>query len=246
MKIVAAIPARLNSSRLPKKLLRDICGKTLITRTYEATVNSNLFDDVLVITNSSEIIAELESSKVKYIFDDENYQTGTDRIAGVASKIEADIIINVQGDEPFINSNTIESILNTFKHDKENNIKIVSVMTPIKDDQELKNPNNVKVFTDVSNNAIYFSRHPIPFKIDLNISKAHKHVGIYAFRKKSLIEFAKLKVGELESSEKIEALRLIENDIKIKMINSNDTFIGIDTEEDIQKAIKIFCEKGNL
>ena len=246
MRIVAAIPARLNSSRLPKKLLRDICGKTLITRTYEATVNSNLFDDVLVITNSSEIIAELESSKVKYIFDDENYQTGTDRIAGVASKIEADIIINVQGDEPFINSNTIESILNTFKHDKENNIKIVSVMTPIKDDQELKNPNNVKVFTDESNNAIYFSRHPIPFKIDLNISKAHKHVGIYAFRKKSLIEFSKLNVGELESSEKIEALRLIENDIKIKMINSNDTFIGIDTEEDIQKAIKIFCEKGNL
>ncbi len=246
MRIVAAIPARLNSSRLPKKLLRDICGKTLITRTYEATVNSNLFDDVLVITNSSEIIAELESSKVKYIFDDANYQTGTDRIAGVASKIEADIIINVQGDEPFINSNTIESILNTFKHDKENNIKIVSVMTPIKDDQELKNPNNVKVFTDESNNAIYFSRHPIPFKIDLNISKAHKHVGIYAFRKKSLIEFAKLNVGELESSEKIEALRLIENGIKIKMINSNDTFIGIDTEEDIQKAIKIFCEKGNL
>lgn len=246
MRIVAAIPARLNSSRLPKKLLRDICGKTLITRTYEATVNSNLFDDVLVITNSSEIIAELESSKVKYIFDDANYQTGTDRIAGVASKIEADIIINVQGDEPFINPNTIESILNTFRHDKENNIKIVSVMTPIKDDQELKNPNNVKVFTDVSDNAIYFSRHPIPFKIDLNISKAHKHVGIYAFRKKSLIEFAKLNVGELESSEKIEALRLIENDIKIKMINSNDTFIGIDTEEDIQKAIKIFCEKGNL
>ncbi len=246
MRIVAAIPARLDSTRLPKKLLREICGKSLIARTYEATVNSNLFDDVLVITNSSEIISELENSKIKYIFDDANYQTGTDRIAGVASKIEADIIINVQGDEPFINSNTIQSILNTFTHDMENSIGIVSVMTPIKDEKELKNPNNVKVFTDVSNNAIYFSRHSIPFKSDLNISKAHKHVGIYAFRKKSLIEFAKLNVGELESSEKIEALRLIENDIKIKMINSNETFIGIDTEEDIQKAIKIFCEKGNL
>jgi len=246
MRIVAAIPARLDSTRLPKKLLREICGKTLIVRTYEATVNSNLFDDVFVITNSHEIISELENSKIKYIFDDGNYQTGTDRIAGVVSKIEADIIINVQGDEPFINSNTIQAIINTFKHDKENNIKIVSVMTPIKDEQELKNPNNVKVFTDMSNNAIYFSRHPIPFKIDLNISKAHKHVGIYAFRKTSLIEFAKLNVGELESSEKIEALRLIENDIKIKMINSNETFIGIDTEEDIQKAIKIFCEKSNL
>ena len=116
MRIVAAIPARLDSNRLPKKLLREICGKTLIARTYEATVNSNLFDDVLVITNSHEIVSELENSKVKYIFDDANYQTGTDRIAGVASKIEADIIINVQGDEPFINSNTIESILNTFKH----------------------------------------------------------------------------------------------------------------------------------
>jgi len=246
MRIVAAIPARLDSTRLPKKLLREICGKSLIARTYEATVNSNLFDDVLVITNSREIISELENSKIKYIFDDANYQTGTDRIAGVASKIEADIIINVQGDEPFINSNTIQSILNTFTYDKENSIGIVSVMTPIKDEKELKNPNNVKVFTDVSNNAIYFSRHSIPFKSDLNISKAHKHVGVYAFRKKSLIEFAKLNVGELESSEKIEALRLIENDIKIKMINSNETFIGIDTEEDIQKAIKIFCEKGNL
>ena len=246
MRIVAAIPARLDSTRLPKKLLIEICGKSLIARTYEATVNSNLFDDVLVITNSREIISELENSKIKYIFDDANYQTGTDRIAGVASKIEADIIINVQGDEPFINSNTIQSILNTFTNDKENSIGIVSVMTPIKDEKELKNPNNVKVFTDVSNNAIYFSRHSIPFKSDLNISKAHKHVGVYAFRKKSLIEFAKLNVGELESSEKIEALRLIENDIKIKMINSNETFIGIDTEEDIQKAIKIFCEKGNL
>ena len=179
MRIVAAIPARLDSTRLPKKLLREICGKSLIARTYEATVNSNLFDDVLVITNSREIISELENSKIKYIFDDANYQTGTDRIAGVASKIEADIIINVQGDEPFINSNTIQSILNTFTHDKENSIGIVSVMTPIKDEKELKNPNNVKVFTDVSNNAIYFSRHSIPFKSDLNISKAHKHVGIY-------------------------------------------------------------------
>ena len=246
MRIVAAIPARLNSSRLPKKLLREICGKTLIARTYEATVNSNLFDDVFVVTNSPEIIAELESSKIKYIFDDNNYQTGTDRIAGVVSKIDADIIINVQGDEPFINSNTIKSILNTFIQDKLNSIGIVSVMTPIKDEQELKNPNNVKVFTDVSDNAIYFSRHPIPFKNDLNISKAYKHVGIYAFRKESLIEFAKLDEGKLESSEKIEALRLIENDIKIKMINSNEVFIGIDTEEDIQKAIKIFCEKDNL
>ena len=119
-------------------------------------------------------------------------------------------------------------------------------MTPFKDDFELNNPNNVKVVTDKSNNAIYFSRYPIPYKRNINTSTAHKHVGIYAFRKKALIEFSKLSIGDLESSEKIEALRLVENDIKIKMINSNDLFIGIDTEDDLQKAIKIFCEKDNL
>ena len=246
MKIVAVIPARLNSTRLHNKLLRDICGKTLIRRTYEATKDFNLFDNVLVVTNSEEIVVELQNNKINYLFDKNEYETGTDRIAAVAHEIDADIIINVQGDEPFVRSNTIESIINVFKNNLDNSIKIVSVMTPFKDDLELNNTNNVKVVTDKSNNAIYFSRYPIPYKKNINTSIAHKHVGIYAFRKKALIEFSKLSIGDLESSEKIEALRLVENDIKIKMINSNDLFIGIDTEDDLQKAIKIFCEKDNL
>ena len=246
MKIVAVIPARLNSTRLNNKLLRDICGKTLIRRTYEATKDSKLFDDVVVVTNSKKIVNELINYKIKYLFDESEYETGTDRIAAVANEIHADIIINVQGDEPFVKPNTVSSIINVFKNDLDNSIKIVSVMTPFKDDFELNNPNNVKVVTDKSNNAIYFSRYPIPYKKNINTSIAHKHVGIYAFRKKALIEFSKLSISDLESSEKIEALRLVENDIKIKMINSNDLFIGIDTEDDLQKAIKIFCEKDNL
>jgi len=184
MKIVAVIPARLNSTRLNNKLLRDICGKTLIRRTYEATKDSKLFDDVVVVTNSKKIVNELMNYKIKYLFDESEYETGTDRIAAVANEIHADIIINVQGDEPFVKPNTVSSIINVFKNDLDNSIKIVSVMTPFKDDFELNNPNNVKVVTDKSNNAIYFSRYPIPYKRNINTSIAHKHVGIYAFRKK--------------------------------------------------------------
>ena len=246
MKVVAVIPARLNSTRLPNKLLRDICGKTLIRRTYDATKNSRLFDDVLVVTNSEEILKELKNNQIKFLFDKNQYETGTDRIAGVASDINADIIINVQGDEPFIKEKTIESIINVFKNDNDKSIGIVSVMTPILDNLELNNPNNVKVITDKANNAIYFSRYPVPFKKNINTSVAHKHIGVYAFRKESLLKFSELSIGDLEKSEKIEALRLIENNIKIKMIISNEMFVGIDTEDDLKKAIKIFSEKDSI
>ncbi|MAU31379.1 MAG: 3-deoxy-manno-octulosonate cytidylyltransferase [Flavobacteriaceae bacterium] len=246
MKVIAVIPARLNSSRLPNKLLRDICGKTLIRRTYEATKNSRLFDDVLVVTNNEEILKELKNHHINFLFDKNQYQTGTDRIAAIASDINADIIINVQGDEPFIKAKTIESIINVFKIDLDKSIGIVSLMTPISDDSELNNPNNVKVITDKAGNAIFFSRYPIPFKRNINTSIAHKHIGIYAFRKETLLEFSKLNIGVLEKSEKIEALRLIENNIKIKMIISNEMFVGIDTEDDLKKAIKFFSEKDSI
>ena len=246
MKIIAVIPARLNSTRLPNKLLRDIYGKTLIRRTYEATKNSSLFDDVLVVTNSEEILKELKNNQIKFLFDKNQYETGTDRIAGIASDINADIIINVQGDEPFINEKTIKLIINVFKNDFDKSVGIVSVMTPFLDDLELNNPNNVKVITDKANNAVYFSRHPIPFKRNINTSVPYKHIGVYAFRKESLLEFSKLNIGDLEKSEKIEALRLIENNIKIKMIISDEMFVGIDTEDDLKKAIKIFSEKDSI
>ena len=223
--------------------LVHILVKTLIRRTYEATKNSSLFDDVLVVTNSEEILKELKNNQIKFLFDKNQYQTGTDRIAGVASDINADIIINVQGDEPFINAKTIKLIINVFKNDFDKSVGIVSVMTPISDDLELNNSNNVKVITDKANNAIYFSRYPIPFKRNINTSVANKHIGVYAFRKESLLEFSKLSIGDLEKSEKIEALRLIENNIKIKMIISDEMFVGIDTEDDLKKAIKIFSEK---
>ena len=245
MKIAAVIPARLDSMRLPNKLLRDICGKSLIIRTYESTLNSKVFDEVYVVTNNKDIVSELERNNANYFFEDKQYETGTDRIAGIASKINTDIIINVQGDEPFIKSKTLTKIINVFKEDKNKSIQVVSVMTPI-DKNEISNPNNVKVVTDVNNYAMYFSRYPIPYDRDERLSSVYKHVGIYAFRKETLLSFSRLNTGELESIEKIEALRLLENEIRIKMIISNEVFIGVDTEEDLTKAIKLINEKKSL
>ena len=245
MKIAAVIPARLDSTRLPNKLLRDICGKSLIIRTYESTLNSKVFDEVYVVTNNKDIVSELERNNANYFYEDKQYETGTDRIAGIASRINAEIIINVQGDEPFIKSKTLTKIINVFKEDKNKSIQVVSVMTPI-DKNEISNPNNVKVVTDVNNYAMYFSRYPIPYDRDERLSYVYKHVGIYAFRKETLLSFSRLNTGELESIEKIEALRLLENEIRIKMIISNEVFIGVDTEEDLTKAIKLINEKKSL
>lgn len=246
MIITAVIPARLNSTRLPNKLLRDICGKSLIVRTYESAVNSNIFDKVLVVTNNNEITKELDQNNVNYFYKDSECETGTDRIADIASKIKADIIINVQGDEPFIKSKSLKEIIDVFKNDKDESIDVVSLMTPFLDLNELENRNNVKVFTDSNNNAVCFSRSPISYVKDDKSYTAYKHVGIYAFRKDALINFAMLKTGKLESIEKIEALRLIENNINIRMVLSKELFIGIDTEEDLIKAVKIICEKEDL
>lgn len=247
MKIVAVIPARLNSSRLSNKLLRDICGKSLILRTYESAVKSNLFNDVFVITNSPLIEEELKKNNVSYIFKDKEYTTGTDRIADISKEIDSEIIINIQGDEPFINSKTLQLIIDEFVKDEFNELNVVSVMTNLEGDNEINNPNNVKVVVDKYNNSLYFSRSPIPYNRDGVNVDYFKHVGIYAFRKSCLVKFSKLKPGKHEFSEKIEALRLIENGINIKMIKSNERFIGIDTLEDLEMARKkLINEKKSI
>ena len=247
MKIVAVIPARLNSSRLSNKLLRDICGKSLILRTYESAVKSNLFNDVFVITNSPLIEEELKKNNVSYIFKDKEYTTGTDRIADISKEIDSEIIINIQGDEPFINSKTLQLIIDEFVKDEFNELNVVSVMTSLESDYEINNPNNVKVVVDKYSNSLYFSRSPIPYNRDGVEADYFKHVGIYAFRKSCLVKFSKLNPSKHEFSEKIEALRLIENGINIKMIKSNERFIGIDTLEDLEMARKkLINEKKSI
>ena len=246
MNITAVIPARLDSSRLPNKLLMDICGKSLIIRTYESALKSNLFNDVIVVTNSEQIKEELNKNDVNYIFKNKEYETGTDRIADISNEINSEIIINIQGDEPFINSKTLKLIIDKFIEDKEKSINVVSVMSSFKSNYDVENPNNVKVITDENQNAIYFSRSIIPFKRNDSSINYFKHVGVYAFRKTFLSKFSNLKIGVLETAEKIEALRMVENGVAVKMIESDEKFIGIDTLEDLEMARKMINEKGSI
>ena len=240
MKITALIPARLNSKRFDRKLMMDLCGKPVITRTYNAVLSSKLFSDVVVITQDSEIHQEILSNNGKSVLIDKDYKSGTDRIADACVNIETDIVINIQGDEPFINKNSLELLINIFKDDINNEINYGSLMKEIQNISEINNPNNVKVTVDNSSYATNFSRKPITNMKNLNKEVFYKHIGVYGYRKDNLILFSKLSPTKLELKEKIEALRIIESGHKIKMALVNSESVGIDTREDLSKAIQIW------
>jgi 3-deoxy-manno-octulosonate cytidylyltransferase (CMP-KDO synthetase) len=168
------------------------------------------------------------------------HESGSDRIAEAIESIDADIIINVQGDEPFINKTPLEQIIMAFQNDTEKKIDLASLMFEIKDKTEIENPNNVKVITDQEGFALYFSRSVIPFPREENVGVRYmKHIGIYAFRKQALLDFAKLPILSLEASEKLEQLRYLEYGKRIKMIETSHVSIGIDTPEDLEKARRL-------
>ena len=240
MKITALIPARLNSKRFDRKLMMDLCGKPVITRTYNAVLSSKLFSDVVVITQDSEIHQEILSNNGKSVLIDKDYKSGTDRIADACINIETDIVINIQGDEPFINKNSLELLINIFKDDINNEINYGSLMKEIQNISEINNPNNVKVTVDNSSYATNFSRKPITNMKNLNKEVFYKHIGVYGYRKDYLILFSKLSPTKLELKEKIEALRIIESGHKIKMALVNSESVGIDTREDLSKAIQMW------
>ncbi len=241
LKIVAMIPARLDSTRFPGKLLKDLCGKSVILRTYEATVATDLFDAVYVVTDSTEIFKEITNHGGKALYSDTQHACGSDRIAEAATKIEADIVVNVQGDEPFTSKQVLEKLLTVFAEDEAQEIDLATPMMPLQDDSEIENPNNVKVITDKAGFALYFSRAVIPYprsKTEKTIY--HKHIGIYAFRKHALLDFSRLEMQALEATEKIECIRFLEYGKRIKMIPVNEQNVGIDTPEDLENARFLF------
>ncbi len=240
MKIIAMIPARYGATRFPGKLMQDLAGKTVIVRTYEATVKTNLFDDVYVVTDSEIIFKEIELCGGKAIMSKKEHECGSDRIAEAVEYMDVDIIVNVQGDEPFTSKEGLEKVLNVYKGNDAHKIDLASLMTEIKNWEEINDPNCVKVIVDKENFALYFSRSPIPFQRDENIIvKYYKHKGIYAFRKKALMDFYHLPKGSLEAAEKIECLRYLEDGKNIKMAISNTKGIEIDTPEDLVKANEV-------
>ncbi len=240
MKIIAVIPARYASTRFPAKLMQDLGGKTVITRTYQAAVKTNLFDDVFVVTDSELIYNEIISIGGKAIRSNKEHESGSDRIAEAVENLDVDIVVNVQGDEPFINKEPLAAVLEVFRNDAKQEIDLASLMREITDWEVIENPNNVKVIVDQNGLALYFSRAVIPYPREKNVGVRYfQHIGIYAFRKKALLDFYRLPMKSLEASEKLEQLRYLEYGKKIKMVETTHVGIGIDTPEDLEKARKM-------
>lgn len=237
MKIIAVIPARYASTRFPAKLMQDLGGKTVILRTYEAAITTQLFDDVFVVTDSDLIYNEIVSNGGKAIMSIKEHESGSDRIAEAVVNMDVDVVINVQGDEPFINAEPLKKVIEVFKNDTDKKVDLASLMFEIKDKTEIENPNNVKVIVDQQGFALYFSRSVIPYQREENVGVRYmKHIGIYAFRKEALMDFYRLPMLSLEASEKLEQLRYLEYGKRIKMIETSHGSIGIDTVEDLEKA----------
>ena len=240
MKVIAVIPARYASTRFPAKLLQDLGGKTVILRTYEAAVNTKLFDDVFVVTDSDLIFKEIIANGGKAIMSVKEHESGSDRIAEAVQNMDVDIVINVQGDEPFIDKEPLEKVIEVFRNDTNKKVDLASLMFEIKDKSEIENPNNVKVIVDQQGFALYFSRSVIPYPREENVGVRYmKHIGIYAFRKEALMDFYHLPMLSLEASEKLEQLRYLEYGKRIRMVETTHASIGIDTPEDLEKAKKL-------
>lgn len=235
------IPARYNASRFPGKLMQDLGGKTVILRTYEATVATQLFDDVFVVTDSPIIYDEIVSHGGKVIMSKKAHESGSDRIAEAVEDLDVDIVVNVQGDEPFTERESLYKVLEVFKNDPNHDIDLASLMVEIKDEDDIKQPNTVKVIVDQNNFALYFSRSPIPYPRDKNGGARYfKHKGVYAFRKKALLDFCQLPMRSLEATEKIECIRFLEYGRKIKMIETHVEGVEIDTPEDLELAKRLW------
>lgn len=236
MKIIAVIPARYQASRFPGKLMQLLGEKTVIATTYENVVNTQLFDDVFVATDSEIIFEEIIKIGGNAVMTGE-HETGSDRIAEAVKNIDCDIVINVQGDEPFLKTEPLRQLIEVFKEDKSQEISLASLKIRLKDLEEIENPNNVKVITDLQNFAMYFSRSAIPFHREKSLEANYfKHIGVYAFRKDALLKFTNLEMSPLEKLEKIEAIRYLEYGMKIKMIETDFVGVGIDVPEDLEKA----------
>jgi 3-deoxy-manno-octulosonate cytidylyltransferase (CMP-KDO synthetase) len=245
MKIIAVIPARFASTRFPAKLMQDLGGKTVILTTYLAAVNTQLFEDVFVVTDSDLIYNEIINNGGKAIKSIKEHESGSDRIAEAIEKLDVDIVINVQGDEPFIDTESLAKVISVFKNDSKKEVDLASLMREIKEETEINNPNNVKVVIDQNQFALYFSRSVIPYPREINVGVRYmQHIGIYGFRKQALLDFYNLPMKSLEASEKLEQLRYLEFGKRIKMIETTHVGIGIDTLEDLEKAREILLRNS--
>jgi 3-deoxy-manno-octulosonate cytidylyltransferase (CMP-KDO synthetase) len=238
LKTIAVIPARFAATRFPGKLMQKIGDKTIIRMVYENAVESGIFNQVLVVTDSEVIFKEIQSLGGFVKMSGGEHVSGSDRIAEAIVDLDVDVVVNIQGDEPFIKKEPLADLLDCFKDES---VCVASLMKKVGDDEEVNNPNMVKVVCNKANEALYFSRSAIPFKRNTQTKLPYfKHIGVYAFKKKTLLEFTRWPQGELEQTEMLEQLRYLENGVSIKMVETSFSSIGIDTLEDYEKAKEYF------
>ena len=240
MKIAAFIPARYAATRFPAKLMQLLGDKSVIRHTYDNTVATGLFDEVYVVTDSDIIFQEINSHGGKAIMSIKTHESGSDRIAEASLNMEVDIIVNVQGDEPFVQREPLEKLLATFSGKDSDTVKVASLMQELKDQTLIEDPNYVKVAVDRNMNSLYFSRSVIPYPRDKSLAITYyEHIGVYAFRKESLMQFTNWPITALEAAEKIECLRYLEYGIPLRMVVTNYMGVEIDTPEDLIKAANL-------
>ena len=237
MKKIAMIPARYAATRFPAKLMQQLGNKTVIRHTYDNTVATGLFDEVMVVTDSEIIFKEIVDHGGRAIMSKREHESGSDRIAEAIEDIELDIVVNVQGDEPFVQKEPLEKLLQVFD---DASVQVASLMQVLKEEKFIQDPNYVKVAVDKNNNALLFSRSAIPYHRDKNTTPVYyEHIGVYAFRKNALLQFTRWPMSPLEATEKIECLRYLENGVPLKMIVTEYMGIEIDTPEDLERAGKL-------
>lgn len=234
MKKIAMIPARYAATRFPAKLMQQLQGKSVIRHTYDNTVATGLFDEVVVVTDSDVLFNEIVSNGGKAVMSVKEHESGSDRIAEAAANMDVDVILNIQGDTPFVKREPLEKLLNVFE---DVHVQVASLMQVLDHPEHIADSNYVKVAVDLNMNSLMFSRSVIPYRRDANVTPVYyEHIGVYAFRKEALMQFTQWQVTPLEAAEKIECLRYLEHGIPLKMVVTDYMGVEIDTPEDMEKA----------
>jgi 3-deoxy-manno-octulosonate cytidylyltransferase (CMP-KDO synthetase) len=236
-KIGAFIPARYAATRFPAKLMQQLGDKSVIRHTYNNTVATGLFDEVYVVTDSEIIFNEIVNNGGKAIMSKRSHESGSDRIAEAIENLDIDIVVNVQGDEPFVKKEPLQKVIEVFS---DASVQVSSLMQVLTNQQLIEDPNYVKVAVDINNNALFFSRSVIPYPRDKEAAaKYYEHIGVYAFKKQALLNFTNWPMSPLEAAEKIECLRYLENGVSIRMVVTEYMGVEIDTPEDLIKAASL-------
>lgn len=240
MKTIAMIPARYAATRFPAKLMQQLGNKTVIRHTYDNTVATGLFDEVMVVTDSDIIYNEIVQHGGMAKMSIRQHESGSDRIAEAVADMEVDIVVNVQGDEPFVKAAPLKKLLDVFAGEDGQNVQVASLMQVLTHAASIADPNYVKVAVDLNMNSLMFSRSPIPYHRDQNLTPVYyEHIGVYAFRKQALLNFTNWAMTPLEAAEKIECLRYLEHGIPLKMVVVDYMGVEIDTPEDLEKAARL-------